>query len=67
MDFTFDIVTNKHISDLFDVIHSIDQQKIPNYEIIIVGGDMGSYNHPKIKHIPFNESSKTGWITKKKT
>lgn len=66
MDFTFGIITNRNIKDLIETIESIEKQNIPNYEIIIVGGELGDYYHPKVKHIPFNESIKESWITKKK-
>ena len=66
MDFTFGIITNKLVMDLIENINSIDKQKIPKYEIIIVGGILDNFTHPNVKHIPFDESIKHSWITKKK-
>ena len=65
MDFTFGIVTaGGNDSGILESIQSIRDQHIPSYEIIIVGqcGLSGS----DIKVIPFDESIKKGWITKKK-
>ncbi len=64
MDFTFGITTsgNKNLQDTIDSIHS---QNIPNYEIIIIG-DCIFTPHSNIIHISFDETIKTGWITKKK-
>jgi glycosyltransferase involved in cell wall biosynthesis len=66
MDFTFGIITNRAITDLVETVKSIEKQMIPNYEIIVVGGSLGDFYHPNIKHIPFNELIKPSWITKKK-
>ena len=65
MNFTFGIVTNN--GDLHALVFSIRQLKIPTYEIVIVGSYLD--NFPKgddIVSIPFDESQKEGWITKKK-
>jgi hypothetical protein len=64
MDFTFGICAtsaNKEIHD--DVLESIIDLKIPNYEILMIGGDI--YNS-KAECIDFDEFTKPGWITKKK-
>ena len=37
MNFTFGIITNNNITNLYKIIDSIELQNIPNYEIIIVG------------------------------
>jgi|15BtaG_2_1085339.scaffolds.fasta_scaffold00698_8 hypothetical protein len=63
MDFSIGIVTNTTVNP--DIIDSIVSQNIPNFEIIIVGGE-NTYNEPYITHIPFDESILTGWITRKK-
>jgi len=65
IDFTFGIVTsgNKY-DDLNKIIDSIENQDIPNYEIIIVGNS--EIKRKKTKLIEFDESIKTSWITKKK-
>jgi hypothetical protein len=65
MDFTFGIITGGgNDSVILNIIESIEQQNIPNYEIIIVGGC--SIKRDYVKLLPFNESDKHGWITKKK-
>lgn len=66
---TFGIITaggeeaNVNISK---AILSIYDQNIPldSYEIIIVGGE--PCDGPNIKYIPFDETQKKAWITKKK-
>jgi hypothetical protein len=62
MNFTFGIITdgNTNLSSLLD---TIKEQHIPNYEIIIVGGNK-TYNDTI--HIPFDETIKKAWITRKK-
>ena len=65
MEFTFGIITsgtNDHY--LNQIVQSIYSQNIPKYEIIIVGKTSISGNHIRI--IDFDESIKSGWITKKK-
>lgn len=65
MNFTFGIITTKSESEIYDVLVSIEKQNIPNYEIIVVGGN-GVFKNPNIIHIPFDESVKNNWITRKK-
>ena len=69
MNFTFGIVTNgKDYAYLNNCIESIHNQKIKNYEIIIVG-DLDKnkiLNESKINFIDFDENIKPGWITRKK-
>lgn len=65
MDFTFGIITagnNDHLVE--QIIESIEKQKIPNYEIIIVGSF--SKRNYKVELVEFDETLKNGWITKKK-
>lgn len=65
IDFTFGIITGGGNTDMINkIIHSIEKQQIPNYEIIIVGGE--HIKHKNVTHIPFDESIKPKWITKKK-
>lgn len=65
MDFTFGIITGGgNDSYLNQIIDSIEAEDIPNYEIIIVGAT--SINRNKTILIPFNDTIKPGWITKKK-
>lgn len=63
---TFGIVTRGDRMDwLMEIIESIRNQKIPNYEIIICG----EYPHKDaedIVYIPFNQRDDLGWITRKK-
>ena len=69
MNFTFGIVTNgKEYAYLNNCIESIHNQKIRNYEIIIVGNvDKNKiFNKNKINFIHFDENIKPGWITRKK-
>jgi hypothetical protein len=65
MDFTFGIITSGN-NDLYikEIINSIYLQNIPNYEIIIVGNSL-LVGH-NIRVIPFDETIKNAWITKKK-
>ena len=65
MEFTFGIITaggNESMINL--IIDSIEKEKIPNYEIIIVGDFRDNRNNTKV--IKFDENVKHSWITKKK-
>jgi len=65
IDFTFGIITSGGADANLDIIvKSIEQQNIPNYEIIIVGQTCIKGNLVRV--IPFDESIKKAWITKKK-
>lgn len=65
MDFTFGIITDGTADNLLlQIIGSIREQYIPNYEIIIVGNT--KITGKNIISIPFDESIKHAWITKKK-
>ena len=65
MKFTFGIITSGNSDDsLNTVIDSIEQQNIPEYQILIVGNSNVSRTNTFI--IPFNESIKHAWITRKK-
>jgi len=65
MSLTFGIITaGGNESFIHEMISSIRIQNIPFYEIIIVGGP--SVWDSSIYHIPFDESVKKGWITRKK-
>jgi len=65
MNFTFGIITSEPESSRVDtIIKSIEDENIPNYEIIIVGGN--NKIGKNIIHIPFDENQKRMWITKKK-
>jgi len=65
MNFTFGIITDgKNDTNINKIVESIEIQKIPEYEIIIVGNS--NVTGKKIIQIPFNENIKQMWITKKK-
>lgn len=66
MDISFGLVTDgKNDTYLQELVNSIHRQQIPKYEIIIVG-DTKVSSCPNTKIIPFDETIKNGWITKKK-
>lgn len=66
MEFTFGIITTGHNDNFINIIiNSIENNKIPNYEIIIVGNtNITGNNYTKI--FSFDETIKEGWITRKK-
>lgn len=65
MNFTFGIVTSGTSDNFVNVvIDSIEQLNIPEYEILIIGNSSVSRNNTSI--IPFDESQKPAWITRKK-
>jgi len=65
MNFTFGIITDGNNDNYINIIiDSIKNNSIPNYEIIIVGNT--KIINPEILIFPFDETIKTGWITKKK-
>jgi len=78
MDFTFGIVTaaemnHRETLESFEIyerikkiINTIEIQKIPNYEIVIVGGENVYSEFENLTHIPFDDKSFFGWITRKK-
>lgn len=78
MDFSFGIVTgglhnhressteNEVVERIKQIILTIEEQQIPNYEIIIIGGPNEYQNFKNLRHLPFDDKSSFGWITKKK-
>ena len=66
MNFTFGIITTEESNQfLEEIIDSITNNNIPEYEIIIVGS--AKINETEIiKIIDFDENIKPGWITRKK-
>jgi hypothetical protein len=65
MNFTFGIVTYKNSEPYIEkIIESIEDQNIPNYEIIIVGEANITGNN--ITVINFDETIRNGWFTRKK-
>ncbi len=66
MDFTFGIITSgKNYEDIKKIIQSIEENYIPNYEIIIVG-TINMIASEKIRIIEFDETINRNWITRKK-
>lgn len=53
---------------LATIINSIENQKYPyDYEILTIGSEKTSLiEHPKLRHIEFDETIKESWITRKK-
>ena len=65
MDFTFGIITGGNNDTMInEIIDSIENENIPNYEILIVGNC--SIERKNTKILNFDESLKKAWITKKK-
>lgn len=65
MDFTFGIITgNGSINNILSIIQDIEKLNIPKYEVVVVGGS--HISHKNVVHVPFDDSIKTGWITRKK-
>jgi hypothetical protein len=67
MNFTFGIVTSQDdvLNTLAPIINSIRGLNIPNYEIIIIGGN-NNYQSDNLSIYSFEENPNGGWITKKK-
>lgn len=67
MNFTFGIVTSQNdvLNTLAPIINSIRDLSIPNYEIIIIGGN-NNYQSDNLSIYSFEENHNGGWITKKK-
>ena len=67
MNFTFGIVTSQNdvLNTLAPIINSIRDLNIPNYEIIIIGGN-NNYQSDNLSIHLFKENPNGGWITKKK-
>jgi hypothetical protein len=65
MEITFGIITNDGTTDLIkSTIKDIERLEVPKYEIIVVGGNHISHN--KVIHVPFDDTIKKSWITRKK-
>lgn len=66
MDFTFGIITDGNVDPFITrTIDSIRVLNIPRCEVIIVGNTT-IQNDDLVRTIPFNESIKRSWITRKK-
>ena len=67
MNLTFGIITYRSENGNVDKsIDSIEAQGMSDYEIIVVGDYTGFRKNKNVKVIPFDESVKAGWITRKK-
>lgn len=65
MNFSFGIITDgNNDTYLNQVIDSIEVLNIPNYEVIVVGNS--KIDRDKTNVIPFDETVKKAWITRKK-
>lgn len=65
---SFCVTTDGNNKDTVDrLITNIKSLSVHNYEIIIVGGEHPTFEiTDTIKHVPFNETEKPRWITRKK-
>ena len=67
MNFTFGIVTAGDMEDrIRAIVDSIIAQQIPTYEILIVGDCKATDLGDKVTILPFDETVKRGWLTRKK-
>jgi hypothetical protein len=67
MNFSFIICTSNPNSERIETsIKTIEELKIPEYEIIIVGGQRANNNASLARYISFDEVTTPGWITRKK-
>lgn len=67
MRFSFGIVTAggaQASSRVHSMIDSIERERIPDYEVIVVGGE--PIQRERTRHLPFDETAKDKWITRKK-
>jgi hypothetical protein len=65
--FTFGIVTGggaEAMGRVHAMIDSIERERIPEYEVVVVGGE--AVSRSRTRHVPFDESQKPKWITRKK-
>jgi hypothetical protein len=71
IDYSFCIVTDNSLNAckrIAEIVKSIRGLQIPNYEILVIGGDTNRFvgNFENFQKINFCEKTKNGWITKKK-
>lgn len=71
IDLSFCIITDNSdqaCQRISDIVKSIRQLQIPNYEIIVIGGVGNKFkgNLENFLKVDFDENKKKGWITKKK-
>ena len=61
MNFTFGIITLNRVHE--QTIKSILTKNIPNFEILVVGGDEFESNSPLLKHIPFKDTKDSTYLS----
>lgn len=67
MRITFAIITTgEQDARVNKIIDSIEQNNIPEYQILVVGGMTSMIARTNTIHLPFDETERPGWITKKK-
>ena len=67
MDISFVICTDGRADCRIDeIVDSIEWQEIPDYEVLIVGGDHTTVKRNRVRHLPHDESGRKDWITGKK-
>lgn len=69
MKWTFIICTHNPNQERIDAsLLSIDDLEIPEYEVIVIGGNRNkkTWNNENIKFVDFDEDTRPGWITRKK-
>ena len=71
INFSFCIITDNSLEAckrISQIISTIREQNIPNYEVIVIGGlgNKFSGNMENVIKVDFDENIKAGWITKKK-
>ena len=71
LDFSFCIITDNSTEAcrrISQTVSSIRKLNIPNYEILVIGGEDNKFSGDlsDFRKINFDESSVSGWITKKK-
>jgi hypothetical protein len=65
---TFAIITDGNADErINEIIDSIEAQAIPEYEVLVVGGQTSTLSRLNTEHLRFDESvGPRGWITRKK-
>lgn len=67
MEFTFGIITAGGVDEfLRNAVETIRAQRIPRYEILIVGGSVTAVSGEDVRHIPFDETVRANCLNKKK-
>lgn len=69
MIFTFGTITEgsrEAVARIQEMIDSVEKQNMPEYEIVIVGGENHYAARSNVRHIAFDELVKRNWITRKK-